>query len=96
MLTRSSFTAREIQVIEALLAGADGAKTIARQLGVSNQTIKVYIGTAGAKVGCRRSLQLCLIALGLGFENTYAASRGFGVKPSSWMPADERPQPSRR
>jgi DNA-binding NarL/FixJ family response regulator len=55
-------TGRERQIVDALLAGCAN-KEIARQLGVSDQTIKNQLTTLYAKVGVTSRLELVLWAM---------------------------------
>ena len=63
----NSLTPREVDVLQLVLAGRLN-KQIARQLGISEKTVKVHRSRVMAKMGARRVAQLVQLAVRLGIK----------------------------
>ena len=79
-----SLTPRETQVMRLVLAGRLN-KQIARELGISEKTVKVHRGRVMEKMGVRRVAQLVQFANRLGLDTTPEGAGGASVTTSSWL-----------
>jgi two-component system, NarL family, nitrate/nitrite response regulator NarL len=77
-------TPREKQVLALLVAGYTD-KDIAREFGVSEQTIKVHVASISARLGVANRLELLLFALHHRlFDHAQVVSPIHGTPPRSW------------